>query len=120
MTDFSTRLVNTSIQRGRSAGKTKYLIEQLVRNEEHDNIVLLSPGNLDDVRRRVQTELDAQGIEAEVTHTKGGVRINKIGKLVKTSCVGVCTLNERGICVGCFRTIAEIEENGRTMRKVRK
>jgi len=29
---------------------------------------------------------------------------------MNTPCTGVCRLNDKGICVGCFRTIKEIRE----------
>ena len=28
-------------------------------------------------------------------------------------CIGTCTLNEQGICIGCNRTLKEIEEAGK-------
>ena len=30
----------------------------------------------------------------------------------KSPCIGVCTLNEQGICIGCNRTIEEIIHMG--------
>jgi predicted Fe-S protein YdhL (DUF1289 family) len=29
---------------------------------------------------------------------------------MNTPCVGICRLNEDGICLGCFRTIQQIKE----------
>jgi hypothetical protein len=34
--------------------------------------------------------------------------MNSTVRAVPSPCIGVCTMSEKGLCHGCFRTLAEI------------
>ena len=44
------------------------------------------------------------------SNMKAGFPKKKKGAQMNTPCVGICRLNDQGICLGCFRTIQQIKD----------